>query len=152
MMWYDLFMSERIHLAIYFIYDIIFERRDTDLNWNIEFYATKNGNEPVTQFLNSLSSKHRAKAIWEIDLLEKHGLSMKMPYVKNIQGKKYKGLMELRVQQGNNISRIFYFLPLNNTFVLLHGFIKKDWKTPRKELETALRYKEDYIRRFGIND
>lgn len=122
------------------------------MGWRIELYATENGKEPVTQFLNSLSAKHRAKAIWEIDLLEKHGLSMKMPYVKSIQGEKYKGLMELRVQQGNDISRIFYFLPLANKFVLLHGYIKKDRKTPKKELETALRYREDYIRRFGINE
>ncbi|MCD8224175.1 MAG: type II toxin-antitoxin system RelE/ParE family toxin [Clostridiales bacterium] len=121
------------------------------MNWNIELYATENGDEPVMLFLNSLSGKHRAKAIWEIDLLEKHGLSLKMPYVKNIQGERYKGLMELRVQQGNDISRIFYFLPLGNKFVLLHGFIKKDRKTPQKELETALRYKEDYVRRFGSN-
>ncbi len=121
------------------------------MNWNIELYATENGDEPVMQFLNSLSEKARAKAIWEIDLLEKHGLSLKMPYVKNIQGEKYKGLMELRIQQGNDISRIFYFLPLGNKIVLLHGFIKKDQKTPKKELETALRYKEDYIRRFGSN-
>ncbi|MCD8067909.1 MAG: type II toxin-antitoxin system RelE/ParE family toxin [Lachnospiraceae bacterium] len=121
------------------------------MNWNIELYATENGDEPVTQFLNSLSGKHRAKAIWEIDLLEEHGLSLKMPYVKSIQGERYKGLMELRIQQGNDISRIFYFLPLGNKIVLLHGFIKKDRKTPKKELVTALRYKEDYIRRFGSN-
>lgn len=121
------------------------------MSWSIELYATENGEEPVMQFLDSLPGKHRAKAIWELDLLEEHGLSLKMPYVKNIQGEKYKGLMELRVQQGNDISRIFYFLPIGNKFVLLHGFVKKAQKTPRKELETALRYKEDYVRRFGNN-
>ncbi len=121
------------------------------MSWNIELYATENGDEPVMQFLNSLPGKHRAKAIWEIDLLEEHGLSLKMPYVKNIQGEKYKGLMELRVQQGNDISRIFYFLPIGDKFVLLHGFVKKNQKTPKRELETALRYKEDYMRRFVNN-
>ncbi len=121
------------------------------MSWDIELYATENGEEPVMTFLYSLPGKHRAKAIWEIDLLEEHGLSLKMPYVKNIQGEKYRGLMELRVQQGNDISRIFYFLPIGNKFVLLHGFVKKDQKTPKKELETALRYKEDYVRRFVNN-
>lgn len=121
------------------------------MSWCIELYATENGDEPVMQFLNSLTQKHRAKAIWEIDLLEEHGLCLKMPYVKNIQGEKYKGLMELRIQQGNDASRIFYFLPICNKFVLLHGFVKKDQKTPKKELETALRYKDDYVRRFGDN-
>ncbi|MDO4649096.1 MAG: type II toxin-antitoxin system RelE/ParE family toxin [Eubacteriales bacterium] len=121
------------------------------MSWNIELYATENGEEPVMIFLNSLPSKHRAKAIWEIDLLEEHGLSLKMPYVKNIQREKYKGLLELRVQQGNDISRIFYFLSIGDKFVLLHGYVKKDQKTSKKELETALRYKEDYIRRFVNN-
>ena len=70
-------------------------------------------------------------------------------YKKSIQGEKYKGLFELRVQQGNDISRIFYCLPVGNTFVVLHGFMKKTGKTPSRELETALRYKNDYLRRYS---
>lgn len=121
------------------------------MSWNIKIYARENGSEPVMEFLNSLPPKHRAKAIWEIDLLEEHGPALREPYVKHIQGERYKGLMELRIQQGGDISRIFYFLPVGNTFVLLHGFVKKDQKTPARELETAARYMQDYRRRFGEN-
>ncbi len=121
------------------------------MSWNIELYATENGEEPVLNFLHSLTEKQRAKALWEIDLLAEHGPSLQMPYVRNIRGDRYKGLLELRIQQGNNISRIFYFISLEDSFVLLHGFIKKDQKIPKKELETALRYKNDYIRRYGEN-
>jgi phage-related protein len=71
-----------------------------------------------------------------------------MPYVKSIRGEKYQGLWELRIQQGSDVSRIFYFLPVGNTFILLHGFLKKTQKIPPQELETALRYKADYLRRF----
>ena len=118
------------------------------MDWNILLYQKENGEEPVMAFLNELPPKHRAKAIRDIDLLEEHGLSLKLPYVRNIEGEKYKGIMELRVQQGSDISRIFYFLPVGNSFVLLHGFVKKTQKTPKRELETAYRYMQDYLRRF----
>ncbi|MDR1764537.1 MAG: type II toxin-antitoxin system RelE/ParE family toxin [Lachnospiraceae bacterium] len=70
-----------------------------------------------------------------------------MPYVDSIKGEKYKGLWELRIQQGSDISRIFYFLTIGNKFVLLHGFLKKTTKTPQAELDTALRNRDDYLRR-----
>ena len=89
----------------------------------------------------------RAKAYSEIELLEKHGLNLKEPYVKPIKSTRYKGLFELRVKFASNISRIFYFTYRQNTFVLLHGFTKKTGKIPQKELDRALRYKEDYERR-----
>ncbi len=122
------------------------------MGWYIEIYATETGDEPVMDFLKSLSKKHRAKALWEIDLLEQHGTSLKKPYMKPIKGQKYKDLMELRIQQGNDISRIFYFISVGKKIILLHGFVKKDRKTPKKELATALRYKEDYLRRYCRND
>lgn len=115
----------------------------------VKLYAKENGEEPVNNFIHSLPAKHKAKALWEIDLLMQHGLNLTKPYVDTIKGEKYKGLMELRIQQGTDISRIFYFLPIGSKFILLHGFVKKTQKTPLRELETALRYKEDYLRRFG---
>jgi phage-related protein len=69
------------------------------------------------------------------------------PYVKPIKGKRYKGIFELRVKFASDISRIFYFTYQRKTFVLLNGFTKKSEKTPQRELERALRYKEDYERR-----
>jgi len=116
--------------------------------WKLIRYKTESGEDVIERFLESLSENHRAKAIWELDLLKQYGLSLKMPYVRNIGGDRYKGLMELRIQQGNNISRIFYFCFVKDTLVLLHGFIKKGQKTPAKELETALRHKEVFLRRL----
>ena len=86
----------------------------------------------------------RFDAYSEIELLEKHGPRLREPYVKPIQGMKYKGIFELRVKFASGISRIFYFAYHEKTFVLLHGFTKKTEKTPQRELERALRYKEDY--------
>lgn len=119
------------------------------MKWNVIYYQKESGEEPVADFIASLPSKHRAKALWEVRLLVEYGTALREPYSKSIQGEKYKGLFELRVQQGNDISRIFYFLPVGNTFILLHGFIKKAGKTPTRELDTALRYMQDYQRRYA---
>ncbi len=117
------------------------------MEWEVEYYKKENGNIPVLDYLLSLEAKLRAKAFNEIELLEKHGHKLRGPYVKPIKGAQYKGLFELRVKFASGISRIFYFAYRQKTFVLLHGFTKKTEKTPQKELERALRYKEDYERR-----
>jgi phage-related protein len=115
--------------------------------WEIEFYKKENGDSPVEEFLESLSTKMRAKAIREIDLLEEFGILLPKPHARDIEGEKYKGLWELRIKVATDIARTFYFLASGNKFVLLHGFIKKDEKTPVSELEIARKRMEDYIRR-----
>jgi len=117
------------------------------MKWNIEIYQKENGEIPLVDFFNSLPAKHKAKIYWEIELLKEFGTELKEPYSKAIKGEDYKGLWELRIKFASDISRIFYFLPLEHTFILLHGFIKKTEKTPKKELEIAKKNMEDYLRR-----
>jgi phage-related protein len=117
------------------------------MEWTVELYATENGDEPVRDFLATLPQKHLIKALWEIDLLEKLGTTIHEPYAKPIKGDEYKGLWELRIKIGSDSSRVFYFLPLGHTFILLHGFLKKSNKTPKRELDTAKKHMEDHLRR-----
>lgn len=117
------------------------------MDYEVEFYQKENGDIPVMDFLLSLQPKMRAKAFSEIELLKKHGSDLREPYVKPIKGDKNKGLYELRIKFSSDISRIFYFSFEKNTFILLNGFIKKSNKTPEKELEKAIKYKNDYERR-----
>ncbi|MFZ3130322.1 MAG: type II toxin-antitoxin system RelE/ParE family toxin [Desulfosporosinus sp.] len=91
----------------------------------------------MLDFLLLLEAKMRAKIFSEIELLEKYGPELREPYVKPIKGK---GLFELRIKFASDISRIFYFICSQKTFVLFHGFTKKNQKTPQRELERALRY------------
>lgn len=120
------------------------------MDWQVEFYKKENGDIPVLEYLLSLEPKMRAKAFSEIELLEKHGTNLREPYAKPIKGANYKNLFELRVKFSSNISRIFYFTFKNNTFVILNGFTKKSDETPKKELDRAIRYKEDYERRCDV--
>jgi phage-related protein len=112
----------------------------------ILFYEKENGENPVKEFLNTLPFKHKTKALWEIDLLKQFGRQLKEPYVKKIKGERYKDLWELRIQFSSDISRILYFTKKEDTFVLLHGFLKKTDKTPVNELEIANKYKEDCLK------
>jgi len=118
------------------------------MNWRVKFYQKANGDIPVKDFLESLSEKHRAKAYWEIELLAEYGPALKEPYVKHIEKSAPKSIWELRIKFGGDASRIFYFLSAGSRFIMLHGFLKKTRKTPKKEIETALRYMDDFLARY----
>jgi phage-related protein len=113
--------------------------------WEVEFFATAGGKEVVADFLDSLPRKHKAKAIWEIELLAIQGTGLALPYARHIDGE----LWELRIKFGSDISRIFYFSPIKNKIVLLHGLVKKTDKTPRGEIEIAQKRLLDYNERHS---
>jgi phage-related protein len=115
--------------------------------WKIRLYNKLNGSVPVLKYILCLPPKHRAKILSDIDTLEKQGINLIYPYVSKLKGNRYKDLWELRIEFGNNISRIIYFLHKNNTFVLLHAFSKKSNSTPKKELEIAKNRMIEYLKR-----
>jgi phage-related protein len=47
------------------------------------------------------------------------------------------GLFELRLKAAEGIARVFYCTMIGRLIVMLHEFIKKSEKTPRKELNIA---------------
>ena len=53
-------------------------------------------------------------------------------------------LYEVRVEYGSNIFRVFAFFDKGNLIVLGNGFQKKTQKTPKSEIEKALKIKEEY--------
>ena len=54
------------------------------------------------------------------------------------------GLYEIRVHLGSDIFRIFCFFDQGQLVVLANGFQKKTQKTPKKEIEMALKIKAEY--------
>lgn len=57
----------------------------------------------------------------------------------------YDGLFEIRVEYQSNIYRIFCCFDKGNLVVLFNGFHKKTQKTPRWEIERAMRLKREYF-------
>lgn len=58
----------------------------------------------------------------------------------------YKGLFEIRIEYNSNIFRIFCCFDKGKLVVLLNGFKKKTQKTPKKEIEKAMKLMQEYFR------
>lgn len=56
-----------------------------------------------------------------------------------------KGLYEIRIEFESNIYRLFCCFDKGNLVVLFNGFHKKSQKTPKKEINLALKLKEEYF-------
>jgi phage-related protein len=54
------------------------------------------------------------------------------------------GLYEARIQLASNIWRVFCFFDNGKLVILLNGFQKKTQKTPKNELDKALRLMNEY--------
>ena len=115
------------------------------MKWTIEYYVTREGKSPVRDFIDSLSVESQAKYIFIADLLEEYGIQVREPYVKAIKGRKK--LFEIRIKDKATTHRIFYFVYTDRKLILLHGFTKKEEKTPTREIETAAARMEDYLSR-----
>jgi phage-related protein len=55
-----------------------------------------------------------------------------------------KGLYEVRTQVGPNIWRVFCFFDSGRLVILLNGFQKKTQKTPKNEIEKAIKLMREY--------
>ena len=55
------------------------------------------------------------------------------------------GLYEIRIEFESNIYRIFCCFDKGNLVVLFNGFQKKSQKTPKKEIDLALKLKDEYF-------
>ena len=53
-------------------------------------------------------------------------------------------IYELRAEYESNIYRVFFIFDSGNIVVLFNGFQKKTQKTPKNELEKAIKLKEEY--------
>lgn len=92
-------------------------------------------------FFDKQSKKVKAKIVWTFDLVEDLQRVPEM-YLKHIENTE--GLYEIRVQHGSNIFRIFCFFDQGQLVILMNGFQKKTQKTPKKEIELALKIKTEY--------
>jgi phage-related protein len=95
------------------------------------FYKTDTGSEPVRDWLKGLPPEER-KIIGEDIKTVQFGWPIGMPLVEPLG----KGLWQTRSNLKDKIARVI-FVSSKNKMILLHGFIKKDKKTPKKDLDLA---------------
>ncbi len=114
--------------------------------YKLIFYRTESGNEPVREFIielrkrNDKDARINANKINDyLEILQILGKSAGKPYVKPIEDE----IWELRPIR----NRVLFAGWSENCFVLLHCFIKKTRKTPKREIDKAKREFADFLRR-----
>ena len=106
---------------------------------NVVFFKTEAGNEPVREWLRGLS-KEDCKVIGTGILTVQYAWPVGKPLVDNLGD----GIWEVRSRLDNRIARTLFAM-VDQEIVLLHGFIKKQQKTPPDELELAKKRKKQYL-------
>ena len=92
-------------------------------------------------FYENQQDSVQRKIEWTLNFIR---ITQQVPekYFKHVEGTK--GLFEIRVELGSNIYRIFSFFDKGNLVVLGNGFQKKSQKTPKNEIDKALKIMEEY--------
>ena len=100
------------------------------------FFASDSGRMPVRDWLLSLSDEER-KVIGDDIRTAEFGWPIGMPLCRPM--KSHKGLWEVRTNlAGGKIARVL-FCAHEGEVILLHGFIKKTQKTPKADLDVAMK-------------
>ncbi len=99
--------------------------------WIVEFF-----NPDIEAALDALPSDMQASFLRIVELIQNHGLErVREPYLKHLQGP----LWEMRMKGRSGIARAIYVTAIGRRVVVVHVFIKKTEKTPRHEIEIALK-------------
>jgi phage-related protein len=91
------------------------------------------------RFMMTLTLKERRKVNYILSLLETED-RLPVKFIKHLSD----GIYELRVAYSGAAIRVFFIFDDMNLVILFNGFSKKSQKTPRSELEKAIRLKNEY--------
>ena len=98
------------------------------MDWKVSFY-----NKKVSEVTLEFPKGILANFLHIVEMIEQYGPSLGMPYTKAFG----KGLFEIRAKGKEGIGRSLFCTIKGNEVVILHSFIKKTNKTPKKELDIA---------------
>jgi len=104
------------------------------MNWKIEFF-----DEGVEEETLALPPKILAKMLHIFELIEMAGAQLGEPYTKPLK----EGLFEVRAKAREGIGRSIYCYQKGQKIIILHSFVKKDQKTPARDLDIALKRKKE---------
>ena len=85
----------------------------------------------------SLRARYRALTV----RMEEFGPNLGMPHTRALGN----GLFEIRAKAEEGIGRAFFCTMVGRKIVILHSFIKKTDKTPKRELDIALTRQKEVI-------
>jgi phage-related protein len=98
------------------------------VNWKITFFSDR-----VEAEINALPVGLVARFVRYAERMEVYGPDLGMPHTRSMGD----GLFELRLKAAEGIARVFFCAAVGRRIVMLHQFVKKSEKTPKRELKTA---------------
>lgn len=98
------------------------------MSWQIDYY-----NEKVQDTIGRWPVGIRAYYARIAERINHFGPDLGMPFTRSMGD----GLFEIRAKGKEGIGRAFFCTVVNQKVVVLHAFIKKTAKTPKKELSIA---------------
>lgn len=108
------------------------------MGWTVETL-----NRTVDGELAALPPDLRARFARIAFLIESIGLEqIREPHVKHLEGP----LWEIRLIGKNGIARALYVTAAGQRIVVVRAFVKKTQKTPRREIERALRRAKEILK------
>jgi len=106
------------------------------MSWQVDFY------DGVEEDVLNLPPKLQAKMLRLFDLVENHGAQLGEPHSKALDD----GLFVLRAKALEGIARGIYFYLKGKKIIVLHVFVKKTKKTPKKDLKLAKNRMKEYMK------
>jgi phage-related protein len=99
------------------------------MEWQIIYY-----NENLEQEIFNLPDGLLARYLHLTDLMIEFGSNLGLPHTKVID----RGLFELRVKSKEGIARVFFCTKIGKKIIMLHSYIKKSQKIPKREFKIAV--------------
>lgn len=121
---------------------------DTKPEIRVVFFRTDQGNDPVRKWLEGL--RQRDERIIDADItvvVENWPLVLGTSLVKKLKGEGNLWEIRSRISDGRRIARVLFTLEAGE-MILLHGFVKKSQRTPRKDLRLARKRSRLWRRRI----
>jgi len=103
------------------------------MKWTIDFH------DGVEDNIVEMPPKIQARMLRLLDLMEEHGANLGAPHTTPMGD----GLFEVRAKAKEGIGRALFCYMKGEHVYILHAFVKKSQKTPKKDLDLAkIRMKE----------
>ena len=100
------------------------------MTWTVEVLDSR-----VRDELEALPADMKARFRRIVELIQGYGLEqMREPHVKHLEGP----LWEMRMKGRDGISRAVYVTARGGRVVVVRVFVKKNQRTPRREIDIAL--------------
>lgn len=111
---------------------------DRDKLLGVVFFCTGTGTEPVREWLRNLTRDDKVNIGRDILAVQKT-----WPVGKPLVDYLGNGIWEVRSRLKDRIARVLFMID-GDEMVVLHGFIKKNQRTPKPDLDLARRRKKQY--------